>query len=220
VEFKEKAKWSEWPHGRRVLLSNRFGLDANGLTVLAAPLEKVEHLRQEAQRQRQEKTQQRGQLVRDRAMRTNTNPHKQAKRVRKTTNTNVHVTPDSQGGVQLVTPSRSRESSPLGREPRSEEPRRPGMNRAINLIEKYCRENCQEFRQSFAGVNQRIDLLQQENGELKRLIVDGLLARQNDGGLDVHRQFILLFPSLQFNRCHSFPPFLLLPQSRRIKVRG
>jgi hypothetical protein len=49
VELKEKVTSSEWLDGQRVLLDNRFRLDANGLTLLAAPLEKVEHLRQEAQ---------------------------------------------------------------------------------------------------------------------------------------------------------------------------
>jgi hypothetical protein len=135
VELKEKATWTEWPDGQRVLVENRFPLDANGLTLLAAPLEKVQHLREEAQQQRQEKTgakrraeeqaEQRSHLIRVQAKRTMRNPHRQAKRIRKTTgNADSHVAPNSQGGILLVAPNRSRESSPLEREVRSEIPRR------------------------------------------------------------------------------------------------
>jgi hypothetical protein len=178
VEFKEKAIWTEWPDGQRVLVENRFRLDANGLTLLAAPLEKVEHLREEAQQQRQEKTgpkrraeeqaEQRSHRIRDRAKRTMKNPHRQAKRMRKTTgNADSHVAPNSQGGILLVAPDRSRESSPLGREVRSEAPRRLGVDRAITLLERYCRENRQEFRQCFEEVKDHCEEIKEQNRQLK-----------------------------------------------------
>jgi FtsZ-binding cell division protein ZapB len=178
VEFKEKATWTEWCDGQRVLVENRFRLDANGLTLLAAPLEKVEHLREQAQQQRQEKTgakrraeeqaEQRSHLIRDRAKRTMKNPHRQAKRVRKTTvNADSHVAPDSQGGIRLVAPNRSRESSPLGQEVRSEAPRRLGVDRAITLLERYCRENRQEFRQCFEEVKDYCEEIKEQNRQLK-----------------------------------------------------
>jgi hypothetical protein len=126
---------------------NKFGLYTNGLTLLAAPLEKVEHLREEAQRQRDEKTgtkrkaeeeaQQRSLQIRDIAKRTRKDPHRQAKRPRKR-NPDGYIEPNSEGGIQPATPTQSgREESPLGREPRSDEPKKLGIKQVFDCVHKY-----------------------------------------------------------------------------------
>jgi exonuclease VII large subunit len=188
VRFKEKAQWLEWPNGQRVLdPKNKFGLDANGLTLLAAPLEKVEHLREEARRQREEKTGtkrkaedealQRALQIRDiAAKRTRKDPHWKAKQPRKRNlNTEGYIEPNSEGGIRQVTPTRGGpfnlgDTSPLGREPRSDESRRLVINSIMDYVHKHSQANVQERRTDSESFKRSFEELKQQNVELKEMI--------------------------------------------------